>query len=123
MSYANALTCSYLIPAATLSTAATLASIIGPRGKVGVLKGIGAVVTTNTTVAATELRVGDVGDADQYGILSVPVATAGPAAAYNEATLYPSNTNLMPADTAVVIATDGGCTAGAADVMVTIDWF
>lgn len=109
--------------AATLSSAATLASVVGPKGKTGRLVSVSAVVTLATTVAASELRVGSAADADKYGILSVPVATAGPAAAYNDATIYPIDDNLMPADTAVVIATDGGSTAGAADVTVVTAWF
>jgi len=106
-----------------VSTAATLVSVVGPAGKVGRLEGIGAVVTTSTTSAATELRVGSASDADAYGTLSVPIATAGAAAAYNSATISDIDANLMPADTAVLIASDGGSTAGAADVVVTIAWF
>lgn len=121
MSYDTADYRSYTLKAATLSTAATLLTVIGPKGKAGRLHDISAVVTTETTDAATELRVGDAGDADQYGILSVAAAAVG--AASNEPTIYDTDTNQLPADTAVIIATDGGCTAGAADVVVVIAWF
>jgi len=123
MSYHDPVYTTHTLAAATLSSAADLLMVTGPRGHQGRLVGISAVVTTSTTVAATELRVGDAADADQYGIISVPVATAGAAAVYNEATIYDVDTNLMPADTTVIIATDGGCTAGAADVSVIIAWF
>jgi hypothetical protein len=43
--------------------------------------------------------------------------------ASNGATISNIDANLMPADTAVVIATDGNSTAGAADITVTIAWF
>lgn len=121
MSYENPVVSTYTLPAATVSTAADLLSVMGPEGHRGILLGIGAVVTTDTTVAATELRVGDSGDADQYGTLSVPVATAGNG--YNAATISAVDDNIMPADTAVIISTDGGSTAGAADITVTIAWF
>lgn len=112
-----------VVPAAAIATAGTLATLIGPKGYTGRLVSIGAVVTTDTTAAATELRVGTSGDADKFGTLSVPIATAGPAAAYNNATISDIDTNLMAADTAVVIASDGASTAGAADVKVTVAWF
>lgn len=123
MAYHDPVYATYTLTAETIDTAATLHSIIGPAGHTGVLIGIGAVVTTSTTAAATELRVGTTGDADKFGTLSVPVATAGPAAAYNDATISSVDDNLLPADTAVLIATDGGCTAGAADITVTVAWF
>jgi len=123
MAYDNPINQTITLPAAALSADATLVSVVGPAGKVGRLEGIGAVVTTDTTGAATELRVGSASDADAYGTLSVPIATAGAAAAYNGATISDIDANLMPADTAVLIASDGGSNAGAADVVVTIAWF
>lgn len=121
--YNQPVTSTYTLKAATISAAATLLTVIGPRGHKGRLVGIGAVVTTSTTVAASTLTVGTAADGDKFGTLSVPVATAGPAAAYNDATISSIDTNLMAADTAVVIASAGGSTAGAADITVTIDWF
>ncbi len=121
--YNQPTTSTYTLRAATISTAATLQSVIGPRGMQGRLVGIGAVVTTNTTNAATLITVGTAADGDKFGTLSVPIATAGPAAAHNNPTLTPVDANLLAADTAVIIATNGGCTAGAADISVTIDWF
>lgn len=123
MAYNQPTTSTYTLRAATISSAATLLTVIGPRGLKGRLVGIGAVVTTSTTDAATLLTVGTAADGDKFGTLSVPVATAGAAAAYNNPTITAIDSNLMAADTAVVIATNGGCTAGAADVTVTIDWF
>ncbi|MDP1931906.1 MAG: hypothetical protein Q8L60_10655 [Gammaproteobacteria bacterium] len=121
--YNQPVTSTYTLRAATISTAATLLTVIGPRGHKGRLVGIGAVVTTSTTGAATLLTAGTAADGDKFGTLSVPVATAGAAAAYNNPTITDIDDNIMAADTAVVIATNGGCTAGAADITVTIDWF
>jgi hypothetical protein len=109
--------------AATISTAATLMTVTGPRGHKGRLVGIAATVTTNTTGDATLITVGNATTANKYGTLSVPIATAGAAATYNNATITDIDANIIPADSAVVIATNGGCTAGAADVAVMIDWF
>ena len=113
MAYNNPITSTYTLRAATISTAATLLSVIGPRGYQGRLMGVAAVVTTSTTDAATLLTVGTAADGDKFGTLSVPVATAGASAAYNNPTITAIDSNLMAANTAVVIATDGGCTAGA----------
>ena len=123
MAYDNPIHQTITLPGAAISASGTLVSAIGPAGKVGRLESIGAVVSTSTTAAASELRVGTASDADAYGTLSVPIATAGAAAAYNAATISDIDANLMPADTAVLIASDGGSTAGAADVVVTIAWF
>ena len=121
MAYYNPTNQTYTQPGSSISTAGALLTVVGPAGKVGRLESISAVVTTNTTAAASEVRVGTAADADVYGILSVPIATAG--SAHNGATIYDIDVNQMPADTAVVIASDGGSTAGAADVTVTIAWY
>jgi len=123
MAYNNPISASYTVAAATISTAATLLTIIGPKGYKGRLAGIGGVVTTSTTDAATVIAVGSASDADKYGTLSIPVATAGASAAYNNATISDIDDNIMPADTAVLLSTGGESTAGAATITVYIDWF
>lgn len=123
MAYNNPTTTTHNRSAATISTAATLMTIMGPRGMKGRLVGIGATVTTSTTDAATLLKIGSATDDDKYGTLSVPVATAGAASSYNNATIFDVDDNIIPANTPVIVSTNGGCTAGAADVAVIIDWF
>lgn len=123
MAYNSPISVCYTMAAASIATAATLLTVVGPKGHKGRLMGIGAVVTTSTTDAATTITVGNAADGDKFGTLSVPVATAGAAAAYNNATISEVDDNIMPADKAVVIATGGECTAGAATVSVYIDWF
>tara|TARA_R110000765_G_scaffold195825_7_gene301305 strand:+ start:6975 stop:7340 length:366 start_codon:yes stop_codon:yes gene_type:complete len=121
MAYHDPIYTTHTLKAQSIATAATMLSVVGPRGKVGRLESVSAVVTTGTTDAATELRVGTAADADKFGTLSVPVATAGNG--YNNATIANIDTNPMPANDVVLIATDGGCTAGAADISVTIAWY
>lgn len=119
--YNHPKTSTYTLPAAALSTAATLLAVMGPKGHKGRLVGIGAVVTTGVTVAATEVQVGNSDSSDAYGALSVPVSGAN--SGHNDAVINPVDDNLMPADEPVIIATTGTSTAGAANVTVTIDWF
>lgn len=123
MAYHNPIYSTYTLPASAISSAGTKLSVTGPRGHTGALIGISAVVTTNTTTAASEVRVGTASAHSKYGTLSVPVATAGADAVFNDADINPVDANLMPADTTVLIASDGGSDAGAADLTVTIAWF
>jgi hypothetical protein len=121
MAYDNPITISYQAQAATISAAATLLRGVGPAGKKGRLVDIGFVTTTGTTDAATELRVGTVADPDAYGILSIPIQAA--AAVTNGVTSYMTSANLIPANSYFALASDGGCTAGAGTIILTIDWF
>jgi hypothetical protein len=111
----------YRFPAGSLTSAATLGRIVGPRGKTGRLMGIGAVVTTGVTVAASSVRVGVVDAETKYGTLSVPISSAN--SVHNNATINPIDANLIPANTVVNVGSGGGATAGAADILVYIDWF
>lgn len=121
MAYDKPVHATYTLAAKDISSAATLMTVVGPKGKQGRLMGITTALTTATTGAASEIRVGNGSDADKFGTLSVPVAAIGSVA--NDATINAVDDNLMPADTAVVIASDGGSTAGAADIAVHIAWF
>ena len=122
MSYSNPLTCTYVLKAVVLTGGATtLFQFKGPAGKKGALVDVSAVSTTAVTVAATNVTVGSVGTTNKYGTLALPVAAIG--SAYNGATVAAVDSNVMPANTTVVIATSGAATAGAADVAVTINWF
>jgi predicted RecA/RadA family phage recombinase len=119
MSYSNPTSAVYRFPAATLSTAAIIGRIVGPAGKSGRLIDIGNVVTTGVTVAANTIDVGLTADVDAFGTLSVPVSSAGAVA--NGMTRGTDDD--IPADTVVEVSTNGECTAGAGDVLVTIEWY
>lgn len=122
MSYSNPTTITYRLPAATLSTAATIGRFIGPSGLQGSLVDICSVVTTAVTVAANTVTVGTAGDPNAYGTLTVAISSAN--AVQNGATLVTTaGANLLAADTLHVINTGGECTAGAGDILVTVDWF
>jgi len=123
MAYNTPIVCCYNLAAATISTAANLQVLKGPSGLQGRVIDMAFTVTTTTTTTASELSVGTVADPDAYAQIAVPVVAAGTGTCTNGATIYTDDDNLMPADTAFVIYTDGGCDAGACDIAVTIAWF
>jgi len=119
MSYSDpTVATTYRLPAVSVTGAATLGRIVGPKGKTGRLIDIAYVVTTGVTVANSNLIVGSAGDTDAYGTLVVPIAAAN--AVGNGVTR--GVTDVLPADTAVLIGSAGGATAGAVDALVTIAW-
>jgi hypothetical protein len=118
MSYSNPISSVYRFPAQSVIAAAELARIVGPKGLTGRLVSVATVVTTGVTVASSSVIVGSAGDADAYGSLTVPVSAAN---ALNN-TMSRGVTDFIPADTAVVVGSGGGATAGACDILVHIDW-
>lgn len=121
MAYHDPVYETYTLPTADMTSASTLLNVAGPEGHKGVLVSVGAVITTDVTGSSSTIQIGDSGDATKFGSLSVPVATSGNL--YNSPTINDVDSNLMPADTIVEIACDGGATAGQADTKVTIAWF
>lgn len=126
MSYSNPTTVTYRFPAISVaSTAAERGRFVGPKGLQGRIVDIAYVVTTGVTVAASGLEVGSASDPDAYGEIVVAIASAG--AVGNGATLATDSTTgqkaLLPADTAILVGSSGGATAGAVDALVTVDWF
>lgn len=115
--YDNPRTAVYRFPAATLSAAATVGRIVGPAGKTGKVVDVGYVITTGTTVAATLVSIGITGTLGKFATNSVPIASAD---AVGSGVTHVAN---IDADAAVLVSSDGGCTAGAADLLVMIDWF
>lgn len=119
MSYSNPQTVTYRFPAATLSTATVIGRFIGPSGKQGRLVDIADIVTTDVTAAANTTDVGTAADPDAYGTLTTPIAVAD--LGHNGMVIGATTT--LPADTVAEVSTNGECTAGAADVLVTVDWY
>lgn len=120
--YANALRETYRLEAAAIATAGVLGRVQGPAGKTGRVVNVSHIVTTDTTVAASVITV------DTNAGLAVPVSHTVPLApGVNTGGAVPAASlkgqTLLPADTVVEIQSDGGSTAGAADITVTIDWF
>ena len=118
--YDNALRETYRFPAATISAAAVVGRLVGPAGKTGRVVNVSHVVTTDVTVAAGTVTVGPNGAAS-------PVTHTVPISAANAAVAIPATSlkgqTLLAADTLVEVAAGGEPTAGAADLIVTIDWF
>lgn len=108
----------YRFPAATLSSAAVIGRIQGPSGMTGTLVDVSVIVTTGVTVAANTIDVGTSADPDAAGTLTVPVSAANSGT--NGATLVEGAQ--LVADGVVEVSTNGECTAGAADVLVAINW-
>lgn len=111
----------YRFPAATLSAAATVGRIQGPAGKVGRVVGMEYVLTLGTTGAVTNVSV------DTVAGLVAPVSVAIPVLAINlggaAAAAELKAGDELPADTVANVDTDGGCTAGAGDLIVTVQWY
>jgi len=119
MSYSNPTSATYRFPAAALATAAIIGRIVGPAGKSGRLVDVASVVTTGVTAAAVTVDVGTTGAVASAGTATIPVSAA--AAVSNNAVLV--SQHILAADTVVEVSTNGECTAGAADLLVTIDWY
>lgn len=111
----------YFFPAVPIDTAAVFGRIAGPLGKKGRLISIGTVITTATTVAASELRVGTITDPDAYGTQAVAVLSAD--ALVNVFVDLTTDANLITENTVVELSSDGGATAGDGDIVVYINWF
>ena len=111
----------YRFPAAAIAAAGVLGRVIGPAGRRGRVIGAEYVVTTGITGAASAITVdtnaGLTGpftfDAEVAGVNSGGVASAAELKAGAE----------LPADTVIEVQTDGGASAGAADLVITIQWY
>ena len=122
ITYDQPLRMTYTILAAAIDTlSANLQSVAGPKGLQGRLESIVAVNTAGVTVAASAIEIGDGTTTDLYGSLSVPVSAVNLVA--NTTVVSTIDGALIPADSRVVISTDGGATAGDANLFVTIAWF
>ena len=118
MAYDNPERKTYSLAASAIATAGGKLTIVGPKGKDGRVSSVEAVITTATTDAATLIRVGDSATTAEYATLSVPIGAAAIAA--NEPVIVDVE---IAADAVIYVNSDGGCTAGAADIAVTVDWF
>jgi hypothetical protein len=128
--YDDGATRTYRFPAAALAAAAVVGRFIGPQGKRGRVRGIEYIVTTGVTVAPALVTVGNNAAVNPASI-SIEVAaadTGGSMTAAEEKAagadeVAGTNDVILDADTVVEVASDGGATAGAADLIVTVDWF
>ena len=121
--YDHPIQVTYTFPAQTVSGDAVIGNFQGPAGKRGRVLDISYEVTTDVTVAAATLNVGNTQDDAANAECTVAVGAAGTVGAATAAQLNPADTNFLAADTKAILASDGGATAGAADVHVTVGWF
>lgn len=119
MSYSIPTSTTYRFPAASVVSAATIGRIMGPAKMQGRLVDISYVVTTGVTVAASNIRVGSAAATSAYGTLAVPIAAADLVGNG----MVRGATADLPEDTAILVGSAGGATAGAVDILVVIDWF
>ena len=120
----------YTFPAAVLSAAAVVGRFQGPAGLVGRVRGIEYLITTGVTVAPALVTVGNNAAVNPSSIsVEVAAADTGGAAtaaekkAFGAEVVAGTNDVELAADTVVEVASDGGATAGAADLHITVDWF
>jgi hypothetical protein len=119
MSYGNGISALYRFPAAAIASAGVFGRIKGPAGAEGRLISVSSVISTTTTVAASVVSVGNSGDPNAYADHTVPVAAANTG---QNAFTRGVDTRI-DADDDVEVSSDGGSTAGAADVLVLIEWY
>jgi len=117
--YDDPLKISYILPASAIDTAGVKLGMVGPAGMQGRVESMEALVTADVTVAAAIVSIGSAADADAYASLTVAV---GVADTFANAPVD-GVTALLPADTLFEISSDGGATAGDANIVVTIAWF
>lgn len=109
----------YRFPAAAVDTDAIIGRIAGPAGKVGRVVSVTSVVTVEVTGAAAVVSVGNADNDGRYATHSVPVGAAGTITR----DFTKGATDEIPADTAVVVSSNGAATAGDGDVTVIVEWF
>ena len=111
----------YRFAAATLSGAAIVGRIIGPKGKIGRLAGFQYVMTTATTDDVSVVTLDTVAGLTAPATVDVPIKAINLGGAATVAEIAAGDE--FPADTIITIASNGGSTAGAADLLVAIDWY
>ena len=111
----------YFLAAATISTAADLLDIAGPKDLEGRVVAMSSIVTTGVTTTATAIDVGTGSDDDAYATMTIPVSAAD--AVFNTVVNLTSDDVPIPKNTRVVLSTAGEGDAGAANLWLTIAWF
>lgn len=131
MSYSDPVIVTHVVKAATVSGAAIIARFPTPVAEngislVGRIVSFGAVATTATTVAVTALSLGDGTDANAYGVITVPITTINTRAAltFVDGPATDSTNGLKEvASGLIVVTSDGGSTAGAIDLEITVAYY
>jgi hypothetical protein len=120
-SYDHPIEVSYRFPAAAVATAAVLGRVIGPAGASGRVLSLTHIVTTDVTVAPSVITVDTGVGVTTPVTMTIPVSAANSGGSASDAAIKAGSE--LPADTVVEVSSDGGATAGAADISLTIGWF
>lgn len=119
MAYDNPIYGTYRFPAAAVDTDAAIGTIIGPSGKSGRVVSVGSVITVEVTIAAAVINVGNADNDARYAVHTVPIGAAG----VTTNGFTKGATDVIPADTDVVVSATGSATAGDGDILVIVEWF
>lgn len=111
----------YRFPAATISAAAVVGRFIGPAGKRGRVTGFEYLVTTGITVANGTVVVDTNAGLTGPFTATAEIAAANAGGAATQAELKAGAE--LPADTTIEVQAGGQPTAGAADLIVTVQWY
>lgn len=124
--YDNGLNTQHTAATAAVATSATLLTFYGPTGKTGRI--LNASFRTTTTLAGgtpSIMTISSVTPAAQLGQVSLVAGTAN-----NEVAVGPLNVAGtlasgpdIAANSGVTVASDGGLTSGAADILVLATWW
>jgi hypothetical protein len=119
--YSNPIQVSYRFAAAVLTSAAVVGRIAGPTGRAGRVTALVGIVTTDTDAASTVT-------VDTNAGVTTPVSAAvgnapGQNTAFSATKASVDAQSELPADTVVEVQVSGEPTAGAADIVVGIDWY
>ena len=111
----------------TTSGTTAVGNIVGPAGREGRITGITARTTTIFTVADAEVVVQTKGGGTTYGRLTLPFTGSAlddvnSGFTVDDVSDSPQDTGRIPADEILEVVSDGGHTAGAADITVFIEW-
>jgi len=113
----------YELTAASVASAATIGRITGPEGMSGEITSVSAICTTQITVAAGQLNLGNGSDADKYGTFSVPLTAANARVDGSYSPTWVRGVKQkIDIDEVLLVAADGAPTAGAATIFITIEW-
>lgn len=121
MSYSDPIQETIRVDAAAIAAGGVLKTFFGPSGKAGRILSIGGRVTTALTVADSVVSVGP--NADSKFDVTLPFTGSAIGDQVEVARADFQAADNLPADTAIEISSDGGSTAGAADLVVVVGWF
>lgn len=119
MSYDQGIHATYRFPTAAVDTDGVIGRIVGPAGKKGRLLDVASIVINEVTIAPSAINIGNADNDARYGVHTQPIGAAGVTT--NGITRGASE--YVPADTDVVVSSDGGATAGDSDIVVHMVWF